>query len=486
MVASESRDWIYEAQVGGPDTGRGRASAGAPVGSASRPRGSDILGSWDCTTATKRKLLARLYTATPRKRRGLSKRPVERGARAPLLARLGRRLGDPRLVREGPYRTTLWLAGDCERPISRELVGRSPFPASVTIDGKGCWDGWSAGDTPHHFHTDVVRCRKCTSCLRMRQMEWFARGSREAEGCFAAGCQPYLVTLTVEPRWREISEQDARARAIEDGLDWAGLTDGEQFKSIVKYFRKGLAKYVRDMRRQCGLHFRYLLVPEPHPSSGFPHFHAILYPLVRVRPFYVEESSKQTWPYGFVKVRPCRDSRAAGYVAKYLGKESAARIGASPYFGNFPWALHATLYSIASRDACGTEAALLNTNSVIGTVLKEQRAKTAQEPVQCSAVDREERRNRRVAAQTINSGCTRQVEPRSALEESMGSTVVGEDWLAGLDPCDVGVCRLYYRQIRRYLPAKLAYRYGVSLARARARTRRERLASAAKAASRSA
>ena len=82
--------------------------------------------------------------------------------------------------------------------------------------------------------------------------------------------------------------------------------------------------------RKAGMQFRYCIVMEAH-ASGLPHYHLLLHEFgdqishAKLTPL---------WVFGFSRWKLAEDNRHASvYAAKYLSKNSEARVRASLYYG---------------------------------------------------------------------------------------------------------------------------------------------------------
>ena len=495
----QSEDLIYEAQVdSGPPHRR-------PVGSYASPRGCDVADSWFMERRTKRKLLARLF-APARKGKPLVRirervdletgevleeirhvhapgraRPVERGARALLSARAGARLGDRRQTREGVARFTMRLCGDCERPVAFEQVGRSAFGAAG--DGK-LWAYARGSDPGVLVYTGLYRCRECPSCVRQRQMEWFARGLREAEGCFAAGNRVWMCTLTVRPAVRQERLASAIAATEEAGDPWAELSEAERFKRHVAEYNPDIDKFVRDLRRVQPAAFRYIVVPEAH-KDGNVHFHALLFEYCSAVVPVLKRNVEACWSLGFVHARLLKDQQAVGYVTKYVAKHKGPRIRASKDFGNYPWSVMHTLYSIAIEEGVlPPQTALQNCLAVIETVLREERKSRNRRvetpsPDPSSSDDGNDRsgasRNRSEAETIYSLSGQSPLEPQCSAEDACDVDPDGE-WI---DPGVPDRDDYYFARCSSVFPVGLAMKYSRLLACARDHEVTRRLAAAA-------
>lgn len=225
-----------------------------------------------------------------------------RRPRRQVLTTVRRLASDGEAVLLGPLRAARVLAGNCEAPIRVSEVG---------------------GTYARPILDTVVRCRKCTACLRQRSAVWSARAKAEIE----ATPRTWLVTLTATPavhyRWLLQACQNSTRK----GVDPAEWRSGEEFARRWSEFGKETTKWLKRIR-STGARFTYLQVVEAH-KSGLPHVHLLIHDLDGVTYRRLVES----WPHGFAHAKLVTDARAARYVSKYLAKSALARVRASQAYG---------------------------------------------------------------------------------------------------------------------------------------------------------
>lgn len=100
---------------------------------------------------------------------------------------------------------------------------------------------------------------------------------------------------------------------------------------------KELTLFLKRLRERYGSTLRYLLVAEQHSDqlAGRPHFHMLLHELDPTRPLKsatIKASWRRRLGFMHAKLRD-GDTRAAGYVTKYLTKSPAYCIRSSKHYG---------------------------------------------------------------------------------------------------------------------------------------------------------
>lgn len=216
--------------------------------------------------------------------------------------------GDPQ---RGEHR--LHFAGDCEAPVViRQSASRGALFASYE-----------------------TRCRKCGPCRRAKVAYWALAAVEQTRLAREQGRRTWFGTLTLSPEWRAAVE----ARAFDKWLagssgtgevpDW--WTDPKcdyRFGFIRTELVREVQLYWKRLRK-AGHRFRYLLVFERH-KSGHPHMHWLLHE--EADPI-LKRHLQGEWFLGFTNVKlvsgnsrqSASETRAAWYVAKYLGKTIQSR-----------------------------------------------------------------------------------------------------------------------------------------------------------------
>lgn len=214
----------------------------------------------------------------------------------------------------------LWhIAGKCERPVVRDLVGRNSGSlfrdrARVVSEGRVLIEL-------------EARCRQCAPCLKARAYHWRMRAFAEV----AAAKRTWFGTLTLRPEEQFKALSIARQKAASRDVDFEGMTSAEQFRGRHEAINPELTKYFKRIRKESNAPLKYLLVAEAH-KSGAPHYHYLIH---EVSEATVTHSclSKQ-WKLGFSQVALVKDKSAAAYVCKYLSKSALARVRASKDYGS--------------------------------------------------------------------------------------------------------------------------------------------------------
>ena len=152
-----------------------------------------------------------------------------------------------------------------------------------------------------------VRCRKCGSCMRMRQNQWMYRGSVE----FATHERTWFVTLT----WKDGNECD--------------------YEEVKKYFKR--------LRKKYGA-FRYLCTEEKGERNERKHWHILLH----CSNGFTWRAVSSEWHHGHVHCKLARTSGLASYVAKYAAK--GGRIRASRFYGEESGCHHVKEWPTADFD----------------------------------------------------------------------------------------------------------------------------------------
>jgi len=164
-----------------------------------------------------------------------------------------------------------------------------------------------------------VPCRKCDSCLVVRQLQWADRAKNEL------GSQPdWFVTLTFNDAELNPIIAMALIGASADGRDdlRASDLDTAAYPLIQKWFKR---------LRFAGHQFRYLAVCELGEKTGRLHYHVILHDQ---RASLTAQLIEDSWPHGHSHKSSVRNGSAtARYVAKYLTKDSGVRFRASFRYG---------------------------------------------------------------------------------------------------------------------------------------------------------
>lgn len=213
-------------------------------------------------------------------------------------------------------------------------------------DDHGRWEIRYAGDcksplsvkanaaTGALFTTMLVRCRKCTTCLRARRNYWGFAAMNETVRALESGLRTWFGTLTLRPD----VQQELKQRAIEKWMldnptskvpDWfEDMTCDKQFALVRNELLLEIQKYWKRLRK-AGHAFKYFVVFERH-KSGLPHVHFLLHE--QDKPIRKRDLQGQ-WPLGHSNVsivggksrNAAAPEKAAWYVSKYLSKSYQSR-----------------------------------------------------------------------------------------------------------------------------------------------------------------
>lgn len=239
----------------------------------------------------------------------------------------------------GPARLRWNLAGKCQSPVYREVVGAQPYVGWENTfsrrDGASNYVPEAVSRKfkrgPQHVLELYVRCRKCPQCLRAKAQYWRIRAFAELS---ANTGRSWFGTLTMTPHEHFRTMCAARLRLAGRGVSWDALPLHEQFAERCLEAGKSITRYLKRIRKESGAKLRYILVAEAH-KSGLPHWHILIH---EVGDQPVRHSTlKKQWGQGFSDfklVAEHESSRAAYYVAKYLTKSASARVRASRGYGH--------------------------------------------------------------------------------------------------------------------------------------------------------
>lgn len=215
-----------------------------------------------------------------------------------------------------------------------DISGSCQDPYTTTF--RGIPDGWSGGvkalnvepGQKSPIYLDLkTPCRRCEKCLKKRRALWYARMRAEL------GIHPrsWFGTLTLSPEHQYLMKCRAVSRLRQKSVTFEKLSEKEQFSELAREGGKDITKYLKRVRKQAGP-LRYCLVVEAH-KSGLPHWHILFHEVDEARPVLYRHLA-DTWKLGFTKFNLCEDTRAAGYLSKYLAKSMLARVRASENYGS--------------------------------------------------------------------------------------------------------------------------------------------------------
>ena len=243
------------------------------------------------------------------------------------------------------------LAGDCSSPVTVTLEGegaeQAPAYRPIKVVGK-----------THHIPPErarprpgssrrpgrrwmrrwidlEVRCRRCSNCLAHRRRLWSARVASELRSHEAIGARTWFGTLTLSPEQQFIALAQARTEWARAGKDFdKDNTEEQQFILRHRTISRWLTLYLKRVRKQASVPFRYLLVCEKH-KSGLPHYHILIHEDGPGRNIPKRILNDQ-WIHGFSRWKLVEDLRQGTYLCKYLAKSPEARVRASGHYGRVP------------------------------------------------------------------------------------------------------------------------------------------------------
>lgn len=258
-----------------------------------------------------------------------------------------------------------------------DLHRRCTRPARVDLFARPDRDAPTSERLPHWGQLNVP-CRKCLECRTMRSNQWRQRALRE----FAVSSRTRMLTFTFAPTqhyradqrirraiplelaklqseltllvdlpsaelkhfpWakRAIQRQEALQRIARSLAERSVPLSGPDSKILFDLRQRELGKeltlFLKRLRERYGASLRYLLVAEQHTDrlAGRPHFHMLLHELDHSQPLrsaLIKASWRRRLGHMHAKLRD-GDTRAAGYVTKYLTKSPAIGIRASKFYG---------------------------------------------------------------------------------------------------------------------------------------------------------
>jgi hypothetical protein len=212
------------------------------------------------------------------------------------------------------------VAGNCTDAIHREYVGAEQVTRSRDYSR-------TTRRGPQMTIEFQVRCRLCLNCRKARATHWRYLCQNEIK----SAPRTWFLTLTFRPEnhYRVRCAVDLRLHAR--GTTFEQQTENERFRLLAAECGKEVTRYIKRLRK-AGARVRYCLVAEAH-ISGLPHFHMLLHEVSEDHPVRHKLLADQ-WGAGFINAKLCNsDTRAAGYVTKYLTKSARARIRASEGYG---------------------------------------------------------------------------------------------------------------------------------------------------------
>lgn len=227
--------------------------------------------------------------------------------------------------RPHPYRVVWDLAPRCQDPIGVTLTA-APSEGVMTRTGR-----YVEINPPFSRPTLTVelltRCRKCEPCRRRQAAQWRFRARAET----MSGVRNWFGTMTLAPDWRYRLQVLASREADRRDDDYDSLEPQARFSLYAKHAGVLVTKWLKRVRKQSGVRFRYLLVVEQH-KSGDPHFHVLVHEQ-SLNGSVRKAMLKAQWSHGFSDFKLIKDVRTADYVCKYIAKGMMARVRASFRYG---------------------------------------------------------------------------------------------------------------------------------------------------------
>lgn len=215
--------------------------------------------------------------------------------------------------------STHWdVSANCEKPVTIERHGRvSAKIGELTVT--------PLTDGASKTVAIEARCRKCSACLKMKQVSWAYRATQECDW----STRTWFCTFTLTPQMQYHYDLLTIRKLADSCVSDVSLSSEELFIEKHRQISKYFTKMFKRLRKNTGVQFRYLLVVEKH-KSGEPHYHALIHE-------FLGELSKRNiqmeWALGFSNVKLVHDHDSARYVCKYLSKDSNARVRASRFYG---------------------------------------------------------------------------------------------------------------------------------------------------------
>jgi len=163
-----------------------------------------------------------------------------------------------------------------------------------------------------------VPCRKCDSCLLVRQLEWVDRARNEI------GDRDWFVTLTFNELEMGAIRPMAYVYASSDEREepQAGDFDKAAYPLVQRWLKR---------LRKGGHQLRYFAVFELGEKTGRAHYHVLLHDQ---RHSLTKRIIERSWHHGHTRKSLVKDGLAtARYTAKYLTKDSGVRFRASFRYG---------------------------------------------------------------------------------------------------------------------------------------------------------
>lgn len=233
------------------------------------------------------------------------------------------RMHDENFVVLGPRRGELHVSGNCTQPVT--VVRWSRAHGETKKWGKG------AKPAPMMEITFFTRCRRCPACQQQTAREWRARAINEIE----ASARTWFGTLTLSPASHYVVDTICATRE----RDFWSLPQEKKFAAQSKVAGAEVTKWLKRVRKQADLPFRYLLAVERHDSAktsiemrNRPHMHILVHEYEGL-PLKKSILRDQWEQLGFSRWKLTDGIQGAFYVTKYITKSVECRLRASIDYG---------------------------------------------------------------------------------------------------------------------------------------------------------
>lgn len=140
----------------------------------------------------------------------------------------------------------------------------------------------------------------------------------------------WFGTLTLSPDQHHRVAAACRLQASRNGDDFDTFDQERQFALRHKCISREITLYLKRVRKRAGEDLRFVCVAEEH-KTGLPHYHLLVHEGQATTLTW--RILSEEWRVGFSQWKLVKDTRAAGYVTKYLSKSSKARVRASLDYG---------------------------------------------------------------------------------------------------------------------------------------------------------
>lgn len=207
------------------------------------------------------------------------------------------------------------ISGKCKVPVGRVLAARadsgSPDPKSLYLTLK-------------------VKCRKCDQCRDDRRYEWRMRIRNELRTSY----RTWFGSMTFAPQGHFLMLTRARAKALARGVDPSEWSIRDEFLAREAEGYKEVQKFFKRVRKETALGpkaLRYVVITEPH-KSGLPHYHVLVHEKFHGQNVR-HKCLNHHWKMGFCNFKLVEEERRGLYLAKYLQKDSSARVRPSGGYG---------------------------------------------------------------------------------------------------------------------------------------------------------